>query len=80
MFSTAPALQKPELEKRYRSLITAILSAFGLGMDVIKAIDHYRHMGPKIKPEFIVLTSLILLTLLVISIRALLRYLRFVPD
>jgi len=39
MFSTAPALEKPELEKRYRSLITALVSAFGLGMDVIKALD-----------------------------------------
>ncbi len=80
MFSTAPALEKPELEKRYRSLITALLSAFGLGMDVIKAIDHYRHMGPKIRPELIVVTSLVLLTLLVTSVRALLRYLRFVPG
>ncbi len=80
MFSTAPALEKPELEKRYRSLITALVSAFGLGMDVIKAIDHYRHIGPKIRPELIVVTSLVLLTLLVTSVRTLLRYLRFVPD
>jgi hypothetical protein len=59
MFSTAPALQKPELEKRYRNLITAIVSAFGLGMDVVQAIEHFRHMGPKIRPELIVATGLV---------------------
>jgi hypothetical protein len=76
MFSTAPALEKPGLEKPYRDLIVALVSAFGLGMDVIKAIDHYRHMGPKISPEFIVVTGLVLLILLVTSVRALVRSLR----
>jgi hypothetical protein len=72
MFSTASVLEKPE----YRSLFVALGSAFGLGMDAIKAIDHYRRMGPKISPALLIATSLVLLILLVTSVRALSRYLR----
>lgn len=75
MFPTHP-LQKPEFVKQYRALCTALGSAFGLGMDAIKAIDHYRHMGPKISNQLLVASTVFFLVLLATSVRTLLRYLR----
>jgi hypothetical protein len=76
MSSTEPLLEKPRFPKHYGDLTTALVSAFGLGIVSIKAIDCYRHIGVRISPELIVISGLVLLALLVTSLRSLLSYLK----
>ena len=56
-------------------MVTALLSAYGLGVASIVAIADYRRFGPKTSPLFLAAGSLILLVFLVISVRKLLSQL-----